>query len=212
MFAQFFKQATAAKRKRIKEKELERISEADKEFTEEERKKKLSKKTEEEDGDEKEVAAEKPRKKRSRTEKEDETEDRKKPVKKEKKQKREEPKEDEEHDDEDGGKKKKKKRHHVVQMSSEEVAEAWQRLMNGEKLSDEEDEDEDLDDQEEVAPAFSQEECKIFVGGIRDSEEKIKARFSKWGTVLYAATDITIPDAHSQQGCLLTIFTPVCCC
>ena len=210
MFAQFFKQATAAKRKRIKEKELERISEADKEFTEEERKKKLSNKTEEEDGDEKEVAAEKPRKKRSRTEKEDETEDRKKPVKKEKKQKREEPKEDEEHDDEDGG--KKKKRHHVVQMSSEEVAEAWQRLMNGEKLSDEEDEDEDLDDQEEVAPAFSQEECKIFVGGIRDSEEKIKARFSKWGTVLYAATDITIPDAHSQQGCLLTIFTPVCCC
>lgn len=182
MFSQFFKQATAEKRKRAKAKELERVRLADKDALEEEKALLKGKKAGTED---------KPKKKRAKTAtEEDEAEKKKtkkKPVKKQEKEEEEE--EDDilaDHSDAEGEKKKKKKR--KVSLTSEEVAQVWKELVAGTF----EDSEEEREEAAKVAPSFSPEECKIFVGGISESEDKIRAFFGKHGTIKFVVSPLSL--------------------
>ena len=177
MFSQFFKQATAEKRKRAKAKELERVRLADKEALEEE-KALLKGKHDEED---------KPKKKRAKTVTEEEETEKKETKKRSaKKEEMEEEEEDDilaDNSDAEGEKKKKKKKR-KVNLTSEEVAQVWKELVAG-TFDDSEEEKEEA---AQVAPSFSPEECKIFVGGISDSEDKIRAFFGKHGTIKFVVS------------------------
>ena len=178
MFSQFFKQATAEKRKRAKAKELERVRLADKEALEEE-KALLKGKHDEED---------KPKKKRAKTVTEEEETEKKETKKRSaKKEEMEEEEEDDilaDNSDAEGEKKKKKKKKRKVNLTSEEVAQVWKELVAG-TFDDSEEEKEEA---AQVAPSFSPEECKIFVGGISDSEDKIRAFFGKHGTIKFVVS------------------------
>ena len=207
MFSQFFKQATAEKRKRAKAKELERVSRADKDALDEEKallkgssedkeekpkKKRTKVATENEEDVEKKVE--------KKTEKKIEKKTEKKAEKTEKKEKKEKEQEKEEEDDiladnsgaEDGKKKKKKK---VKKMSSDEVAQIWKELVAG-TFEDSDDEEEE----EEIAPSFSPEECKIFVGGISESDEKIRAFFGKHGTIKFVVSPFFVTLHHNTDS------------
>ncbi len=127
----------------------------------------------------------------SRADEELAAEEKKEKEEKTKKKKKQEEKEEEEGKHEEPQPKRRRK------LTSEDVAEVWKKLVSGEILSDEDEDDiPGRKKEEEIAPAFSKEECKVFVGGISDSEDKIRARFGKWGTIKFVSLYITHTYIH----------------